>query len=485
MKKFLTLLLLVCSLASAQTRPDWLQINNKPSLDIRNYGAIAGDGISDSVAIQAAIDAAAALGRSVYIPSGDFTITTGLTVTYDNFTLVGEPGQSILTMTAAGTILTFTSSLPYDQRLTGVVFKSDAGASATRAIHSAQSAFVGVFDTCEFYGFTNTAVYIENSVKTTFSHCFSRGNNHAGTGVSETDWGAGDIGVAIAGTLIPVGSAGFSTTTTFVNCTFELHKFGVQISNMWQGVITGCVFEYCWVGLNLYKNPDIGGTVFAEDNIVNNCWFEGNHRANGGGYFTSIATDTVAYAAEVFLNNIYSFNNASDTIYGQRTGQTSAVDSAGNTTFNLSYQWSSVGSVSLSLTRNVPAALPIFQTSAVYGGAGSRVYWRQIIQDGLGGSFPSEGGIQIYNTQNPGGIDVIHSITTYGNALTISNDHATGTVKIPKLALGNAADDARPGVVAGSQWIGTTYFSETQGIPLYFNGTDWVSATGSIIISGP
>ncbi|AYF97337.1 right-handed parallel beta-helix repeat-containing protein [Protaetiibacter intestinalis] len=44
-------------------------------LDVRDYGATAGDGADDTGAIQAAVDAASAAGTGVWVPKGTFTLT--------------------------------------------------------------------------------------------------------------------------------------------------------------------------------------------------------------------------------------------------------------------------------------------------------------------------------------------------------------------------------------------------------------------------
>ena len=53
-----------------------------PWIDVKAYGALGDGGSDDSVAIQAAFDAASSNGGIVYFPSGEYYVTTPLTLTF-------------------------------------------------------------------------------------------------------------------------------------------------------------------------------------------------------------------------------------------------------------------------------------------------------------------------------------------------------------------------------------------------------------------
>ena len=73
-------------------------VSPSSTYNILDFGAIADDGIDDSAAIQAAIDACgAAGGGEVYIPAGTFLISSTINIMVSNITLSGEgAGASII-----------------------------------------------------------------------------------------------------------------------------------------------------------------------------------------------------------------------------------------------------------------------------------------------------------------------------------------------------------------------------------------------------
>lgn len=88
MKKLLLLMLLASTASFGITQPHWLQIQGKPYIDARSYGAIANDGLDDRAAIQSAIEAAYADGVGVAIVgSGTYDIGRTTSGTYDRFGL--------------------------------------------------------------------------------------------------------------------------------------------------------------------------------------------------------------------------------------------------------------------------------------------------------------------------------------------------------------------------------------------------------------
>lgn len=104
MRKFLTLLLIFCcAVSSGQTRPDWLDIKNKPFVDVRNYG-VKGDGSDDYPELKAAIET----GGIIVIP-GSMTITidapnadAGITITKDTW-IIGNGARIVQKVPSSGT----------------------------------------------------------------------------------------------------------------------------------------------------------------------------------------------------------------------------------------------------------------------------------------------------------------------------------------------------------------------------------------------
>lgn len=84
MKKFLLFLLLFPTLGLAQTRPDYVQIKNKPAIYAADYGVRA-DGTDQRTKIQAAVDAAAAANKTLVFGYGtyrasDIVLKSGITI---------------------------------------------------------------------------------------------------------------------------------------------------------------------------------------------------------------------------------------------------------------------------------------------------------------------------------------------------------------------------------------------------------------------
>lgn len=101
MKRFVLLVLCLLSVASPAQSPFWESgasggggapdTDDLPQINVTSHGAIAGDGTSDSAAIQAAVDAAcAAGGGTVVIPDGVFDLSLRIAVTCSGVRVQGN-----------------------------------------------------------------------------------------------------------------------------------------------------------------------------------------------------------------------------------------------------------------------------------------------------------------------------------------------------------------------------------------------------------
>jgi hypothetical protein len=90
LKSLLVVLLFMFSHSNVvgQTGPHWLQLDGKPAIDVRSYGAV-GDGVTDDYqAFRDAIDDAG--GKTLLVPSGDYRISQTLVVDSIHLKIIGE-----------------------------------------------------------------------------------------------------------------------------------------------------------------------------------------------------------------------------------------------------------------------------------------------------------------------------------------------------------------------------------------------------------
>lgn len=99
--KIIYILFLFCvatGSATAQTRPSWVQIKDKPALDIREFGARAGGIIDCSAAFVAANASATAAGVSISVPEGEFLLSSNVTLTADLISYGTLSGSGVTTI---------------------------------------------------------------------------------------------------------------------------------------------------------------------------------------------------------------------------------------------------------------------------------------------------------------------------------------------------------------------------------------------------
>lgn len=304
MRKILLCLLLVmaCCVCSAQTQPHWLQISDKPLLDIRNFGAKAGDAIDDTAAIQAAFASASAGKGIVFIPGGTFR-AVNLDVP-SNVIIMGTGVNSVIKRHSAGNHIpifgigsTFggPGTPDPDDNVKNVVIRdltidgSGWGGVATYSEeHSVE--FNGVtnltVDNCHFYGWSGDAL---------------------------------SVGVT-------AGAGGYSEchniNVKITNCVFD----GINWDNRNAITILDC--SGLWIENNHFMrctatgNPgpiDIETEAIMTDPVNRDFWIQDNLFEDFGG---DAAVSLVIKAQDVITNKPKNFNFIGNTVRSVRSGVT-------------------------------------------------------------------------------------------------------------------------------------------------------------------
>ena len=195
-------------------------------VDVRDYGATGNGSTDDYAAIQAAIDAAAAIGSAtVYFPKGTYRLTASLTITHGKgINLLGEgDDKTILNAGAFPAVKTvgywrsLVQGLQFscNANTTGGAFQLDGETDGSFGVQQI------TFLQCAFYGSYNS--------KYSFTNCLVAGG--AGQG-SECTW----ISCAFGNVRGNSGDAAFlnggsnALQNTLLGCNFQSFNTGVMVA---------------------------------------------------------------------------------------------------------------------------------------------------------------------------------------------------------------------------------------------------------------
>lgn len=257
-------------------------------LNVKAYGAV-GDGVTDdTAAIQAAIDAGATLGRTVYFPAGTYHIVP---VTLKDWE--GTPlGQGQMTVAFV---------IPSNMCLygdVGATLKLGNNVSTTAAPKRVAMFFSNVpVSNIRFYGLTMDMNGLNNRISPSAPSSYNRYNQAM---IHFT----GTIGgVAARGDNVQIDSCQFlNTAGTSCIVTAQSNSVGVTLGKNWS--ITNCLFK------NNGIDTDDHSSVFAwSDNVVceNNIFTADTMFPNGiSGNSGSFVAYEVHGANQRFVNNLIS-----------------------------------------------------------------------------------------------------------------------------------------------------------------------------------
>jgi hypothetical protein len=250
--------------AVARTVQDKLREN----VNVKDFGAI-GDGVTDdSQAIQNAIDATPNGGK-LYIPTGTYLITTGLTRT-NSITIQGDgiygAGGTVLIYTGNGDAFTYGPSGGAGAGARFQDFRIEGTASGQNGIVVKNVYNQIKFEKIAIDGFSGSGAngaYLEDCWDIQFSKCsFSQNYNGLSCGIGAT------FGVVNA--------------CSWINCEFNsCPNVGLSIQSGSNNTIFGCDFSGVGkIGVDLAANLSPGTNRACKSNYIGSSYFEG---ANTGG----------------------------------------------------------------------------------------------------------------------------------------------------------------------------------------------------------
>jgi hypothetical protein len=215
--------------------------------DVRAFGAKGDGSTDDTVAIQAAINAATVGGGVVFLPAGSYRVTSTLSVTKETVSLVGAGSHAsvLLSETTGDTLLVYASPMSIEQagRFVGFMIQGNTNTSAVgmhlREITGAHLDDVVIAD---FSGASAVGLWLENTTHWTERTLLTRVHldyNKVGLKFSVSGTGADsfaftrildlrlNVGAAQIGLLAATNAHVYCPTITL---TANVHDAGTVIS---------------------------------------------------------------------------------------------------------------------------------------------------------------------------------------------------------------------------------------------------------------
>jgi len=251
-------------------------------INVKDFGAV-GDGVADdTAAIQAALIHAQAIGKTCYIPSGRYLITSKLTISGNNLSIIGDgDSRSIIYTTSNITMLELDNTAAMNNGvISNIGFDANIGGARNNNygiyVKSATTAFFAhwKFDSLRFFG-TNICWYMENKPTIFFPPSYNVvpagyitfSNWHTQTNAA---FQYPDYGIVFAG--------GPGAHNTFSDLHISANINGIQMGDNVVGLgdqlIVACDFNWCDAGIRIFGPANI--TEYRERISVVNCQFDAN-----------------------------------------------------------------------------------------------------------------------------------------------------------------------------------------------------------------
>ena len=255
MKKLLILMILFPLVCFGQARPHWLQIQGKPMLDVRDFGAKGDGATDDTAAFQAALD----VGGEILIPEGTFVVSSPLIATKSIILRGVGWKQSIVNFTGTGKFLTLESGRPNqirNFRLNSTLGQDDTNLNVGISGRLSASNRDMLIDAMYIDGFSYAGILVMSSYNNRITNSDIRNCGNAttqGAGIYYSD--AGSWGTTI------------STGDLIENMYLASNYYGIfSHYTSWNGTYRNIISEYNTVGIKGRFSRAVMSMLYGEQN---------------------------------------------------------------------------------------------------------------------------------------------------------------------------------------------------------------------------